>query len=303
MHALEIAFSTLLDEGDEVIVPSPCYFLEGIIEPRGGKLIYVPMREEDNYRWDFDRLESNIGPRAKCVFLNTPVNPTGYVLTADDLDAIARIVIKHDLLVVADESYDKLIYDGLKHRSIASLPGMQERTILIRSFTKSYAMPNWRVGYIVAPADLVEHFTKVLEWMTLFGSYLSQKAATAALTGPQDWLKGMASEFQSRRDLVYRGIKEIEGLSCVKPLSGPFVFLNVSQLRGTCQETADVLLNDFGVSTVPGSYFHSGDHIRMAFGGKRTVLEEILKRWKRAVEQIGLDEAKVLQSPINSLAK
>jgi aminotransferase len=289
---LDIVFSTLFEEGDEVIVPSPCYFLEGMIEPRGGRLIYVPMREEDSFRWDFDRLDRSIGSRTKCLFLNTPVNPTGYVLTASDLEAVATIATRHDLLVVADESYDKLVYDGLQHRSIASLPDMRERSILIRSFTKSYSMSNWRVGYIVASAGLVKYFTKVLEWMNLFGSYVSQKAATAALTGPQAWLQGMASQFQARRDLIHSGLTGIGGVSCVKPLSGPFVFPNVSRLRGTCEEIAETLLTQFGLSTVPGSYFHSSDHIRMAFGGKWALLEEVLKRWSCAVEYIGLDETK-----------
>lgn len=288
MHALYVTFSALLSEGDEVIVPSPCYFLEGIIEPVGGRIVYVPMREEEDYRWDLESIASSIGSRTKLIFLNTPVNPTGYVLTAADLIHLAAIADEHDLLVIADESYDRMVYDGARHLSPLTVPGMAERTILIRSFTKSYAMPNWRIGYIVASPELMGHFTKVLEWMMLYGNYVSQKAATAALTGPRDWLRDVVSDFQANRDLVCDGLRTIDGLRCVKPRGGPFIFPNISRLNGTCEGIASVLLEQFGVPSVAGPCFHSEKHIRLAFGGAPAMIEELLRRLKLAIEQIGL---------------
>lgn len=289
MHALYIIFSTLLNEGDSVLVPSPCYFLEGIIEPLGASIVEVPMREEDNYAWDFGLLERKVNEKTKLVFLNTPVNPTGYVLTTEDLEQLAKIANEHNLLIVADESYDKLVYDGLHHHSIASLARMRNRTILVRSFTKSYAMPHYRVGYIVAPPELIESFTETLEWMMLFGNYVSQKAATAALLGPQDWLEGAFHEFATNRELVCEGINKIPEISCIKPLGGPFIFPNVCRLRGGCKEISDVLLRKFGIPSVPGTYFRSDHHIRIAFGGPESLIKRLSTRLKLAVDHIGFE--------------
>ncbi len=289
MHALFIVFSTLLNEGDSVLVPSPCYFLDGIIKPLGGNLIYVPMAEQDRYAWDFSLLERSIRKTTRLLFLNTPVNPTGYVLTQEDLDNIAQIADKHDLLIVADESYDKLVYDGLRHRCIASLAHARNRTVLVRSFTKSYAMPNWRVGYIVAPADLITIFTRTFEWMMLYGNYVSQKAAAAALTGPQEWLAQSLREFETNRDLFCKGLGNIPDISFVKPMGGPFVFPNVSSLRGRCEQICDVLLRNFGIPSVPGSAFQSEHHIRIALGGSEALIQALLQRFRLAVEHIGLE--------------
>jgi aminotransferase len=290
MHALFVVFSTLLGEGDSVLVPSPCYFLEGIVQPLGAKIIYAPMAEREGYAWDFDRLEQSINKTTKVLFLNTPVNPTGYVLTEEDLERTAQIAERHNLLIVADESYDKLVYDDLRHRSIAALSQVRVRTILVRSFTKSYAMPNWRVGYIVAPADLVTHFTRTLEWMLLYGNYVSQIAAAAALAGPQGWLVQSLREFETNRNLFCKGMRDIPAISLVRPMGGPFAFPNVSRLKGRCEEICDVLLRGFGIPSVPGSAFHSDDHIRIALGGSELLIQALLQRLTLGVQQIGLEE-------------
>jgi aminotransferase len=287
MHGLYVVFSTLLGPGDEVLAPSPCYYLEGLTRPFGAGVVYVPTSAENEYRWDCRLIESKISSHTKLLFLNTPVNPTGYVLTAGDLEQIAAMARRRSLLIVADECYDRFVYDGRKHLSIAALPAMRERTILIRSFTKSFAMPAWRIGYVVAAAALTEQFTRTLEWMTLYGSGVSQAAATAALRGPQDWLANIAAEFEAKRDLLCKGIQGLRGLSCVKPLGGPFLFLNVSQLRGTCEDIAAVLLREFGIPTVPGSCFQSTDHVRLAFGAPEAVLQELVKRLRLALERLG----------------
>jgi aspartate/methionine/tyrosine aminotransferase len=286
MHALYVVFATLLEPGDEVLAPAPCYYLEGLVHPFGGSLVYVPMPEEENYRWDFDRLESKVTRKTKLLFVNTPMNPGGYVLTAADLGEVARLAQRYDLLVVADESYDRLVYDGLAHLSVASVPSLRDRVILVRSFTKSYAMPGWRVGYIVAPPGLAGSLTKAFEWIMLYGSYVSQKAATAALLGPQDWLANVARDFQANRDFVWGGLQGLPGLRCAKPQGTPFLFPNVSGLRGTTEEVSALLLKDYGIPTVPGCYFQTEGHVRLALGGTRAVLEELLSRLRLAVERM-----------------
>ncbi len=288
MHALSTVFSALLDHGDSVLVPSPCYFLDGVITPLGANLIRVPMAENNGFAWDFELLERSVTKSTKLFFLNTPVNPTGYVLTVQDLENIAAIAERHDLLILADESYDKLVYDGLRHRSIASLERARNRTILVRSFTKSFAMPNWRVGYIVAQPELLIEFTKVLEWMMLYGNYVSQKAAAAALSGPQEWLRRSLHEFESNRNLFCDGLEHIPDVSLIKPMGGPFVFPNVSRLKGGSEEVSRVLLLEFGIPSVPGSAFGSDHHIRIALGGTHSLIEDLIQRFKRAVERIGL---------------
>jgi aspartate/methionine/tyrosine aminotransferase len=282
MHALCVAFRTLLESGDEVLIPAPCYFLEGIIEPLEARGIYVPMHEEKEYGWDFERLEAAITNRTKCVFLNTPVNPTGYVLSPDDLAELARLASAYNLLIIADESYNTMLYDGRIHRSIASVPGMKDRTLLIRSFTKSFAMPAWRVGFVVAHPELLGPMVNTLEWNVLYGSSITQVAATAALNGPLDWLAGVAGEFEYRRDILCNGLREIPLLSCVRPSGGPFLFLNVSRLRGDSCEISRALLEWYGIPTTPGIYFRSAEHVRMAIGAEPDVLEQVLCRLAQA---------------------
>ena len=288
MHALFVTFLCLLNTGDEVLVPSPCYFLEGIIEPLGGRITYVPMEETQDYAWDLDLLEAHITTRTKCLFLNTPVNPTGRVLSEDELRRIAELADRYNLLLIADESYNTLVYDGRSHRSVAGLPLAQPRTLLIRSFTKSFAMPGWRVAFVAGPAALIDALTKTLEWTTLHGAYVNQVAAVAALRGPQGWLAGVAQEFQSARDLICSCIGRNHAISAITPGGGPFVFINVRRLRRSSDEVAAVLLEDFGIPTTPGHFLHGPQHVRMAFGARAEVLTEAADRLARAVAAIGM---------------
>jgi aspartate/methionine/tyrosine aminotransferase len=287
MHALYVIFLALLNPGDEVLVPSPCYFLEGIIEPLGGKIVYVPMEEAQEYAWDLDLLESKVTPRTRCLFVNTPVNPTGRVLSEDDLRGIAELAERHDLFLIADESYNTLVYDGRLHISLSTFQFAQPRTLLVRSFTKSFAMPGWRVAFIAGPEDLIDAITKALEWNILYGSYVNQVAATAALEGPQDWLAGVTKEFQSARDLICERIRSIDAISAPVPAGGPFLFINVSCLSRNSDDVSSILLKDFGVPTTPGRFFQGPAHVRMAFGATSEMLHEAANRLARAVEMIG----------------
>jgi aminotransferase len=288
MHALWLSCSSILNPGDEILAPSPCYFLEGIVQPLGARIVYAAMEESRGYAWDFDLLAAKITSRTKCLFVNTPLNPTGRVLTGDELASIAELAATHDLILIADESYDTLVYDGRRHRSLAALAAAWPRTLLIRSFTKSFAMPGWRVGCIAGPAPLIEQFTKALEWNMLYGACVNQAAAAAALSGPRDWLNGVADEFQQGRDLLCKRIQEIGTISAVTPAGGPFLFINTSRLRAEAEDIARVLLEDFGIPTTAGDYLQGPRHVRLAFGAGRDTLLTVAERLSRAIAVIGV---------------
>jgi aminotransferase len=301
MQGLSIVFRALLEPGDEVVIPSPCYFFHGCIELAGGVAVHVPMAEETGFAWDMEAIAAAITPRTRAIVVNTPVNPTGYVLTRAEIAALADLALAHDLLIIADESYDRMVYDGYQHESVAAIPEAaacplclatlacrpgqagqaggqaRERTILIRSCTKSYAMPAWRVGYIVAPADLTAQFTKAMEWELLHVNHVAQAAAAAAIDGPQDWLEDVAEEFQRARDWLLSGLAKVDGFSCVRPRGGPFLFLNIARLFASSEAASDALLA-VGVPTVPGRYCQSDAHVRLAFGATSDVLDRVIAR-------------------------
>jgi aspartate/methionine/tyrosine aminotransferase len=188
--------------------------------------------------------------------------------------------VRHDLLVVSDESYDQLVYDGLKHVSPCAHPVLADRSVLIRSFTKSFAMPGWRVGYMVGPAALIDGCLKLLEWGVLYGSAVPQAAAAAALSGPRDWLADVPREFQARRDRLVAVLRDLN-LPTVSPRGGPFVFPFVAD-HGGDDVVADYLLNDFGIGVVPGRLLHGPGHIRLPIGGAPGTLDVLVDRLRLA---------------------
>jgi aminotransferase len=284
MQALNIVFRTLLAPGDEVLIPSPCFFFHGCVELAGGRTVYVPMAEENGFAWDFEAIARAITGRTRIIVVNTPVNPTGRVLTRAELATLAELALAHDLLLISDESYDRLVYDGLRHESVAALPQVASQTILIKSCTKSYAMPGWRVGYIVAPPEMVSLFNRALEWEQLHVCHVAQATAAAAIEGPQYWLTNAAAEFQAARDFLLAGFNRLAGLSCVRPKGGPFIFLNTSRLFSSSREASDALLA-VGVPTTPGFYCQSDAHVRLAFGADPAVLGEVVARLAKVAGQ------------------
>jgi aspartate/methionine/tyrosine aminotransferase len=283
MNALHVLFLTLLEPGDEVIVPSPCYFLEGLVQRLGARLVFVPMDGCRGFEWDLGRIEDAITERSKILFLNTPVNPTGRVLTLEELGQIGEIAEAHDICILSDESYDRITYDGRKHVSPLALPGCRERTVLVRSFTKSFVMPAWRVGYIVAEAGLTASFLKMFEWINLYANQVCQAAAAAAIMGPQAWLAEAASILQANRDRVLAGI-EGGPLSCAKPQGSPFVFLNVSRLGVSGDAFADLLFRRFGIPAISGSALQAPQYVRIPIGATPDTVDEFVSRLQRAVE-------------------
>ena len=286
MQAAYVVFTSLVDVGDEIIIPSPCFFFHDMLRLIRGVPILVPMSEEAGYRFDLDRIADAITPKTKAILVNTPVNPTGYVVTQEDLMSIADMAEAHDLTIISDESFDKSVYDGRKHRMMATLTDAYPRTITIRSFTKSYALPSWRVGYIFAPRAWIEVCRKVLEWMILTSNYVSQRVALAALQGPQDWLAGVREKFQRNRDLLWEGLDGISAISCVNPQGGPFLFPNVSRFSLPEEELAWKLLEDHGIPTTPGTYFDAPGHLRIPFGGITDAQAmNLVQRMRQAAER------------------
>ena len=277
MQALNLVFRAILDPGDEVIIPAPCYFFGGCVEMAGGRPVHVAMDEAADYAWDVERIAAAVTPRTVAIVVNTPVNPTGVVLGEETLRAIADLAERHDLLIVSDESYDTMVYDGRRHLSCASIGNAASRTVLIRSFTKSYAMPAWRVGYIVGPRNIIDASTKALEWEQLHGNHVAQAGAVAAMRHPVYPGDTMAREFQQLRDVIHPFVAADHPLHALKPSGGPFVFINVAQVFDSSTQASAALLAA-GIPTTAGHFCRSDRHVRMAFGASPEVLREAGRR-------------------------
>jgi aspartate/methionine/tyrosine aminotransferase len=274
MHALSLVFTTLLDPGDEVVMYRPGFFFFGPIKLAGGVPVYAGTKQEKGWRWDAEAIEKAISPQTRMIVIDSPTNPTGYVCTNGDLLALAKLACKYDLLIVSDESYDNMIYDGASHVRLASLQELRERTITVCSFTKSFALQPWRLGFILAASHLIEHLQRVLEWNVLRCSHVAQRAGQAALEGSQAWVSEIAGRFQRGRDLMVERLRSAAGIEFVVPKGGPFLFLNVAELGLSGTEFSRWLLNDYGVPTDPGEFFGSESHVRLPFGGQDDVISE-----------------------------
>lgn len=277
-QALYVVLTALLDPGDEVLMPSPTYNFHGTVELVGGTPVFAPTAQESGFRWDVDALGSRITRRTKVLIINTPANPTGFVADRGMLAEIAALAEQHDLLVLADESFERLVYDGRQHVSFASLPGMFGRTITVQSCSKRYALPGWRVGYVVGPAALSGCFRKVLEWMVLTCPAVAQSAAAAAMTGPQDWLDRLIARQRENRDRVMAVLREIPDVSFAPPAGGGCLFVNIAGLGVSPEEASDHLLETAGIPTVPGPVFISDQHVRLNFGGTEEAIAKVCER-------------------------
>src|SRR6476661_6740269 len=213
------------DPGDEVLVPDPGYpIYESLTRFVGATPIPIPIRMSNDFRLDVDELASLITPRSRVLVINSPANPTGGVLTRSDLERIAELAIRHDLWVLADEIYGRILYDGVEHVSIASLPGMAERTIVLDGFSKTFAMTGWRLGYAVVPPSLIRTYGQLIINTISGAATFAQVGAVAALTGPQDDVDAMVVEFKARRDLIVAGLNDIPGIRCATPVGAFYAF-------------------------------------------------------------------------------
>jgi aspartate aminotransferase len=275
------AILAIVDPGDEVIVPDPGYpIYESLTRFVGATPVAIPIRQANEFRLDVDELASLITPRTRLLVINSPANPTGGVLTRSDLERIAELAIEHDLVVLADEIYARILYDGAEHVSLASLPGMAQRTIVLDGFSKTYAMTGWRLGYAIVPPALAQAYGTLIINTISGAPPFAQLGALEALRGPQDEVEAMVEEFRVRRDLVVDGLNAIPGIACHRPHGAFYVFPDISGLGVTGAEAADRLLHEAGVCVLAGTAFgHVGtQHVRISYANSRENLSEALRR-------------------------
>ena len=275
-----------LQQGDEGIYIDPAFAaFPSVIEFAGAKAVPVPLREELGYRLDMDELKAAITPRTKLLMLNSPHNPSGGILTADDLSTIAEIAREHDLLVLSDETYEEIYY-GASPRSVIEFPAMRDRAILLSGFSKTYCMTGWRLGYAVLPPSLVDSFVRLTSNSVTCSSTFIQRAAVRALQGPQDSVQSMVEEFQRRRDVLVDGLNRIPGFQCHRPEGAFYAFPNVMGLGIDDVELARLLLEEAGVATLAGSVFgeQGKGHLRLAY---TTSLQNVTKALERIGDAVG----------------
>jgi len=280
---------TCVNEGDEVIYPNPGFpIYESVINFVGAKPVPVPLLEEVDFRFDLDILRKSITKKTKMIIINSPHNPTGGVLLKSDLEVIAELAIKNDIIVMSDEVYSNIIYDGMKHESIASLPGMKERTIIIEGHSKTYAMTGWRLGYGVMRPELVDQIAKLMVNSNSCTAGIIQMAGLEALTGPQDSVKVMVDELRRRRDRIVDGLNAIEGITCKRPHGAFYVFPNVTGVPMSFEKLPDYLLYDFGVATLAGTAFgeYGKGYLRLSYAGSMEAIEKSLERIDAAVKSL-----------------
>ncbi|MDE0087583.1 MAG: pyridoxal phosphate-dependent aminotransferase [Candidatus Poribacteria bacterium] len=278
----------LIDEGDEVIYPEPGFpVYESVIDFIGGKAIPLALREEVDFRFRIEDLVDAITERTKLLILNSPQNPTGGTLTAEDIAAIAELAQEHTFYILTDEVYSRLLYEGT-HQSILSLPGMQERTILIEGHSKTYAMTGWRLGYGVAPRPIADKITQLTINSNSCTATFTQIAGIEALTGPQTFVTQMVTEFRKRRDAIVEGLNAIDGISCIKPLGSFYVFPNVTKLPLSCETLADYLMDEAGVALLPGTAFgkYGDGYLRLSYANSLENIEKALHQIETAIAKL-----------------
>lgn len=295
-HSLYNALKAICNEGDEVIIPAPYWVsYPQMVTLVNATPVIVPTREENEFRLTAEELRQAVTPKTKALLFCTPSNPTGSVYLQSELEEIGNVVKENDLYVIADEIYEKVIFDDARHFSIGSISAIKELVVTVNGMSKAYSMTGWRIGFLGARQDIVSAAAKVQGQVTSNASSISQYAALAALTGPEDELRMMAAEFRRRRDFIHREVCSIEGILCIKPKGAFYVFPNVSHyfgrtFRGKKMESGDdiaqFLLDEERVVVVPGSGFGSEDHVRISYACSMTELEKAAERLKRGFTKL-----------------
>lgn len=287
-HSLFNACMAILDEGDEVIIPAPYWVTyPELVRMAGGVPVFVETKSENGYVMTAADFEAAITPKTRALILNTPSNPCGAMYSEPQLAELAKIAIAHDLIVISDEIYEALCYDGERQVSIASLDGMRERTIVVNGLSKAYAMTGWRIGYTAAPREVTRVMANYQSHATSNPNSIAQAAAVAALNGPTDDLEAMVAEFQARRDLMIRMIEETGVLTCTHPKGAFYIMVDISRCFGKkCGDAVitdsmsfcQCLLDDRKVAVVPGKAFGADNCVRLSYATGRANIEKGLSR-------------------------
>lgn len=287
-EAMYLAMTAIVDPGDEVIVPQPCFVAYAPeVVFAGGVAVTIPTRVENAFQVTGAEIEARVTPKTKAILIGYPNNPTGAVLTRERLGEIAAVAEKHDLLVISDEIYDRLVY-GIEHTCFAALPGMKARTILLGGFSKDYAMTGWRIGYMAAPAELLAAARKVHQYTIMSAPTTGQHAALVALKCGEEHVQQMVAEYDRRRKLIVSGCNAL-GLDCFEPRGAFYAFPSVARTGMSDDEFAEKLLVEEQVAVVPGNAFGEGGagYVRMAYAQSYEKIEQALERIHRFMQRHG----------------
>ncbi|MCC5893707.1 pyridoxal phosphate-dependent aminotransferase [Exiguobacterium sp.] len=290
-HALYALFQAILDEGDEVIIPVPYWVsYPEQVKLADGVPVYVETTEATTFKLTPEALEAAVTDRTKAVILNSPSNPTGMIYTEAELVALAEVVTRHDLLVVSDEIYEKLVYGDAKFVSIATLPGMRERTIIINGVSKSHAMTGWRIGYALGDRSIIEAMTNLASHSTSNPTSIAQAAAVEAYNGPQDDVDMMRVSFEERLDIVYDRLIKIPGITCLKPQGAFYLYANAKEAAtmsgyDSVDTWCEAVLGEAFVALVPGSGFGQDDYVRLSYATELKRVLEALDRVENFIKQ------------------
>jgi len=283
---MAFAIMALIEEGDEVIYPNPGFpIYESMIEYMGGRAVPVRLREENDFRLDPGELASLVGKRTKLIIINSPQNPTGGVLTEEDLSIIARTALENDCWVLADEIYSEILYEG-EFRSISHNPEVQRRLIILDGFSKTFAMTGWRIGYGIMPAEMAQLLAKIQTNTNSCTASFTQRACLAALNGPHDDVDEMVSRFRSRRDVIVDGLNELPGFRCRKPRGAFYAFPNVTETGIDCEVLATRLLEEGGVACLAGTCFgkYGNGFLRFSYANSVETIRQALESARRVLE-------------------
>ena len=280
---------SILDEGDEILVPDPVWInYKNVPRLLGAVPVSFGLKEETGFQIDLAEVRSKVTGKTKALVLISPNNPTGGVLSEETLRGLAEIAIENDLMVIADEVYERLVFNGERHISIASLPGMKERTFTMNGLSKAYSMTGWRLGYVAAPEEYIAVLNKIHQHNTTCAPSFVQTASITALRDETDEVKRMVAEYSRRRDYAVRAINGIPGLSCQTPKGAFYIFINAKKLGVSSARLADYLLDHAKIAMVPGDVFGPGGegYLRMSFANSYENIIEGCERLRRAVEEL-----------------
>ena len=288
-EAVFIAMMGLLNAGDEVLIPDPCwlnYFY--CVQMAGGVPVSVPAREEYQFTPSIDDFRSRVTDKTKMIVINTPNNPTGAVYSAEALEELGQLAVEKDLYILSDEIYEKMVFDGHRHVSFGSLPGMKERTVTVSGFAKNYSMTGWRLGFVAASPEAISAMVRIHQYVTICATSFAQWGAVAALTGPQDAVEHMISEFGRRGELVSSALQDMPGIQVAKPAGTFYIFPSIKATGKSSQEMAEYLLDEAKIAVVPGHVFgdYGEGYIRLSYANSYENLEKAMTNMNKALQKL-----------------